>query len=150
MNPQPCNKVPLFKLALIFTGMMLLVNLIASLISSSYELEYILTSYYLKYLVGVEGLAVFLCAILTALITSKLTDFKWGTIAIRILVFSSIYLSFSFLVAWIVGLYIGSMNYYHPNFKLFNVGMRSSFLFIIVWMVLKYRAKASEGTNSHI
>lgn len=144
MNPQPTNKVFVFKLALIFTGIMLLVNLIASLISSSFKFDHILTWNYLKFLIGLEGLALFLCAIFTALITSKLMDFKFGTIFIRILVFSAIYLSFSFLVQLIAGLYIGSMNYFESNFKLFNTGMRSSFLFLVVWMVLKYRTKVSE------
>jgi hypothetical protein len=150
MNPQPHNKVPVFKLALIFTGILLLVNLIAGLISSSFRFDNILTWYYFKFLIGFEGLAVFLCAIFTTLITSKLMDFKFGTIVIRILVFSTIYLSLLVLVELIVGLYIGSMNYFDPNFALFNTGMRCSFLFLVVWMVLKYRNKVVKEDNSHI
>ncbi len=141
MNPQPHNKVPVFKLALVFTGFMLIVNAIANLISVSFKTDYFLSWDYLKFEVGLEALGVFLCAIFTALITSKLSDFKFGTVFIRILVFAVIYLSFSLLLEGIIYFYLGSMDYYKTNFKLFNTGMRCSFLFLVVWMVLKYQQK---------
>lgn len=144
MNLQSTNKVPVFQLALIFTGIMLLVNLIANFIGSSFKFDYILNWNYLKFEVGLEGIGLFLCTIFTTLITSRLMDFKFGTILIRILVFSVIYLSLSLLVGLFSSLYIGSMNYYKPDFRLFNSGMRCSFLFLVIWMVLKYRPKVSE------
>ena len=87
MHPQPHNKVPALKVALVFTGIMLAVNAVANLIGISFKTDYFLSLDYLKFEIGLEATVLFVCALLTILTTSKLRDFNFGTIIIRILIF---------------------------------------------------------------
>lgn len=76
MNPQPHNKVPALKVAIVFTGIMLAVNAVANLIGISFKTDYFLSLDYLKFEIGLEATVLFLCALLTILTTSKLRDFN--------------------------------------------------------------------------
>ncbi len=146
MNAQPTNKVSWYKLSFISTGFILLLNGIGYLIATNFSGKNISIMFgweYPVFSIGLEGVCIFLCIAGTYLITSKLTDFNFKTVLIRLILFSSFYLIFSLIASFIMYLILsGDPNkFFKLNFKYFISGMRYSFVFMLIWIVLKYRQK---------
>jgi|GEM_PF-4378747 len=160
MNPQPSNKVSLYKLSFVSTGFILLLNAIIDLLATNFKAEYLSIIFdweYVPFNIGIEGLVIFLCVVGTSLLTSKLPDFSFKTVLIRISLFASFYLLLCLIYQFIFSL-VFIANELDPkiitskilNFKYFIAGMKYSFIFMVVWMVLKYRTKVVKEDSSHI
>lgn len=142
MNPSSIKPSSL-KISLIFTGSILVLNLLLDLIAAFFKLDYFLRWDYFLYEIVLEALVGFISSFGTASFTSKLPDFSFKTILIRIVVFAILYTLFALLLELIIYLSIlgTDMHLYHPNFRLVISGIKESFVFIVIWMVLKYRQK---------
>lgn len=150
MNPAEPNKLSLIKLSLISTGIILLLNAIINILASNFKQEYLSVKFNLDYLIydiSLEGVIVLLCAILTILFTSKLTDFSFKTVIIRLVIMSVIYFLFCLIFEFIFHLVFAVNDFQTPksitsrflNFRYCITGMRYSFILMVIWMVLKYR-----------
>lgn len=151
MNIQSTNKVSWYKLSFVSVGFILLLNAVADLIATNFKAEYLSIIFdweYLPFNIGIEGLIIFLCTVGTGLLTSKLPDFSFRTVLIRISLFSSFYFLLC-LIYQLIFSFVFIANDLAPkiitskilNFKFFITGMRYSFVFMIAWVVLKYRQK---------
>lgn len=155
MNTQTDSSLSWYKLSFITTGIILILNAIASLIATNFKAKYLSVVFnweYPIYNVGLEGLIILLCIAPTILFTSKLADFSFKTVIIRLSVMSVLYLLFS-LVFQLVFYFIFSLNDLdNPksitsqflNLKYFLTGMRYSFILMVIWMVLKYRNNSNQ------
>ena len=155
MNTQANSSLSWYKLSFITTGIILILNSIASLIATNFKAKYlsvIFTWEYPIYNIGFEGFIILLCIVPTILFTSKLPDFSFKTVIIRLSVMSVLYLLFS-LVFQLVFYFIFSLNDLdNPksitsqflNLKYFLTGMRYSFILMVIWMVLKYRNNSNQ------
>jgi hypothetical protein len=154
MNPSEPNKTSPFKLSLLTTSIILILNAVISLLAANFKPEYLSLTFdgeYLVYQVGLEGVVVLLCVLLTVLSTSGLTDFSFKTVLIRLSVLSIIYFLFYLVCQFIIYIVFKSNDFKVPqsvtsqflNFKYFISGIKYSFVLIIVWMVLKYRKQNS-------
>lgn len=160
MNLPSANKLSLYKLSFVSTGFILFLNVISDLLATNFKAKYLSAVFdwrYLLFSIGSEGLMVFLSVLGTSLLTSKLPDFSFKTVSIRIISLSSFYMLFCLIYQFIFYL-VFILNDYDSkiitskilNFGFFITGMRYSFIFMMTWMVLKYRMKVSEGKNSHL
>ena len=153
MNPQPHNPVSWHKLSLISTGFILILNVLANLFATNFKTEYLINMFdaeYLLFEIVLEGVGIFLCAVGTVLFTSKLSDFSFRAVILKMILFSFFYLLFCIIYQFI-GYLAFTANGMNPkiigseflNFQFFIVGMRYSFVFMVIWMVLKFHKKTS-------
>ena len=143
MNTQSTGKPSNLKISLIFTGSVLLLSLVLDLIATFFKLDYFLRWDYLWYNIGLEGFLSFLAALGTIHFTSRLADFAFKTIVIRVIVFAVLYALLPSLTQLIIYLsLLGSdMHLFMADFRIITAGIKLSFILIVIWMVLKYRQK---------
>lgn len=150
MSPAEPNKLSLIKLSLISTGIILFLNAILNILATNFKWEYLSIKFNLDYLIydiGLEGVIILFCVMLTILFTSKLTDFSFKTVIIRLIIMSVIYFLFCLIFESIFHFIFAVNDLQTPksitsrflNFRYFISGMRYSLVLMIVWMVLKYR-----------
>lgn len=150
MEPRPYNTISWYKLTLVTTGVILVLNAFVDLIATNFKAKNLFIIFnweYPIYNIGLEGFIILLCILPTILFTSKRADFSFKTVIIRLSIISVLYLLFSLLLQ-LVFYFIFSLDDLNSpksiaskflNFKYFITGMRYSFIFMVVWMVLKYR-----------
>lgn len=155
MNTQTNSPLSWYKLSFITTGIILILNAFANLIATNFKAKYLSVVFnweYPIYNVGLEGLIILLCIAPTILFTSKLADFSFKAVIIRLSLMSFLYLLFSLLLHLII-YYVFSLDNLAPpqsitsnflNFKYFITGMRYSFILMVIWMVLKYRNNSNQ------
>lgn len=138
------TKPPLLKIAAVFTGCVLLVDLVIDLFATHFKSSLLLRMIsweYFAYDIIPELLITFACAIGTTLITSKLKDFTWKSVIVRVLVFASVYTFLCLLISLILFMAVNGINWklYNPvDFIFFITGIRVAFIFQVVWTQLKY------------
>jgi hypothetical protein len=154
MNSQPQNTISWYKLALVSTGFILIINAGADLIATKLNTKHLSLTFnweYLLFSIGLEGTLIFLCTSGTFLITKKRSDFNFGTVAIRLIIFASFYLILSLITSCILLLiYDVDFKSFNWNFNSFTTGMRYSFVFKITWMVLNYRNQITGPIDLHM
>lgn len=138
------TKPPLLKIAAVFTGCVLLVDLVIDLFATHFKSSLLLRMIsweYFAYDIIPELLITFVCAVGTILITSKLKDFTWKSVVVRVLVFASVYTVLCLLISLILFMAVNGINWkrYNPvDFIFFITGIRVAFIFQVVWVQLKY------------
>lgn len=148
MNPS-VTKPSLLKISAVFTVCVLIVDLVIDLLATHFKTSLLLRMLsweYVAYDIIPELLITFLCAIGTIRITSKLNDFSWRAVILRILAFATLYAALCLLLSFTIFMAVNG-----TNFKLFNpldyiffiTGIRVSFILLVVWMVLKYQEKTA-------
>lgn len=159
MNTQNNSPLSWYKLSFITTGFILIINAAADLIATNFKVEYLSVMFdweYPIYNIGLEGLFVFLCILGTYLITSKLIDFSFKTIIMRLVIMSVFYFVSCCFFQFILYFLFRSDDFGSPksitsqllNFKYLITGMRYSFILMVIWMVLKYRNHSNQK-DSH-
>ncbi|WP_343634131.1 hypothetical protein [Fluviicola sp.] len=141
------NVISWYKLSIVSTGFILVLDALSDLFYTGFKLKNIFLIFdwdYPIYSIGLEGLLIFICSSGTYFITFKLTDFNFKTVLIRLGLFSSFYLILALIATFIMFALLLEDTYKHfkLNFKYFITGSKYSFVFMIVWIVLKYRQKS--------
>ncbi len=136
-----------FKTAYIFTGFMLVVNLVIDLMSTHFKASLLTSLFswqYWVYDVLPELLISFLAAAGTIMISSKLKDFTWKSVILKVVIFTLIYSFLCLMISFTVFMVVNGSNFklYNPWDFIFSItGIRVAFIFQVVWMVLKYQQK---------
>lgn len=139
------TKPSLLKTAAVFTGCVLIVDLVIDLFATHFKaslLMRMLSWEYFVYDIIPELLITFICAVGTTLITSKLKDFTWKSAILRVLAFASVYTVVCMLFSLILFMAVNGINWklYNPvDFIFFITGIRVAFIFQVVWVLVKYR-----------
>ncbi|MNJ90748.1 hypothetical protein D3C87_83850 [compost metagenome] len=138
-------KPSLLKIAIVFTGCILVIDLVIDLFATHFKTSLLLRMLsweYYTFDIIPELLISFLCAVGTTLITSKLKDFTWKSTILRILAFASFYTVLCMLISFILFITVNGINWklYNPvDFIFFITGIRVAFIFQVVWVLVKYR-----------
>lgn len=141
MKLQSAQKPSILYAGLVFTGFMLLFNLVVDLIAASFKLDYFMRKDYLIYDIGFEAAGLFVAAIGTAFISQRFSDFHWRSVFFRVLIFAAVYTAFGLLLTFLFYLaFVGTdFTFLKLNFKVFITGMKAAFIFIVFWNVIKYK-----------
>lgn len=129
------NKINLPKLILIFTALVLSINFISRIIGAEFKFEHFLNWDTLIFEIGVEGILVLLCALITYYGTWFIREFSFWKAVLRVLVYALSYISLSFVfmmffVEWeYLDLFSSFLNY-------FSGALKDGITFVFVWMIL--------------
>lgn len=138
---SPSKNPSILKIALISTGFLSVISILFDLTASSFQFDHFLHLDYLFYTIGLEALITFLAAAGTAFVTPKLPDFTFGTVIIRVFTYCSFYIVGFLVLSFVIYLIISGSHLIFNKISLgiFLGGIKDSFVFMVVWMVLKYR-----------
>lgn len=125
-------KVPWLILA--FTALVLSINFISRIIGAKFDFLHFLNWETLIFEIGVEGVSVILCALITYYGTWFIREFSFWKAILRVIVYALSYISLSyffmlFLVEWeYLDLFSGFLNY-------FSSALKDGITFVFVWMI---------------
>ncbi|MDF3026706.1 MAG: hypothetical protein K0S23_1013 [Fluviicola sp.] len=138
---SPSKNPSILKTALISAGFLSVISILFDLVASSFTFHHLLQLDYLFYKIGLEALIAFLASAGTAFVTPKLPDFTFGTVIIRVFTYCSFYIVGFLLLSFALYLTISGshLTFNKTSLGIFLGGIKDSFVFMVVWMVLKYR-----------
>lgn len=133
-------------LILAFTALVLSINFISRIIGAKFDFLHFLNWETLIFEIGVEGVSVILCALITYYGTWFIREFSFWKAILRVIVYALSYISLSyffmlFLVEWeYLDLFSGFLNY-------FSGALKDGITFVFVWMIFD---QSMQKTSSEI
>lgn len=128
------KKINLLRLILVFTALVLSINFISRIIGAKFDFVHFLNWETLIFEIGVEGILLILCALITYFSTWFIREFSFWKAILRVIVYALSYISLSFffmlfLVEWeYLDLFSGFLNY-------FSSALKDGITFVFVWMI---------------
>ena len=129
------KKISVPQLILIFTVLVLSINFISRIINIEFKFEHLLTWDTLIYEVGIEGVLLILCALITYYGTFFIKDFTFLQSMFRAFIFAMSYITLSFVFM----LFIVEWKYldiFNGFLKYFSGGIKDGITLVFVWMIL--------------
>jgi hypothetical protein len=117
-----------------FTGAASVLNILNILVRSKFDIRALFNPNTLIFEIGLEGMLLICCGVLTYLVTKRFNNFTLQKVSISAFIFATIYMTLSSLLMLLMWQYF---DVFKSFFAYFSSGIRDGILFMLMWILYK-------------